>query len=371
MAQDYYELLGVARNASSDEIKKAYRAKARALHPDANPGDPAAEERFKQVAMAYEALSDPDRRARYDRFGPEGPAAGGDPFGFGGGTGGFGDIFEAFFGNGFGGGRGGGAAPRGQDLEVSLQLEFTEAVFGAQKSGPVRTAVACEECDGSGAAPGTQPTTCSECNGAGQVRRMRQSLLGQMVTTGLCPRCNGSGQTIATPCPHCRGDGRTLEERSYTVDIPAGVDDGSTLRLTGRGAAGPRRGAPGDLYVHLRVTPSDRFVRDGFDLVADLRISFAQAALGLHQQFETLDGPEDLLIPSGTQTGRVFRLRGRGVPHVQDRGRGDLLVRAVVETPTKLSKREEDLLRQLAAERGEEVGVPDQGLLSKIKSAFR
>ncbi|MCU1345558.1 MAG: DnaJ-class molecular chaperone with C-terminal Zn finger domain, partial [Acidimicrobiia bacterium] len=188
MAQDYYELLGVARNASSDEIKKAYRAKARALHPDANPGDPEAEERFKQVAMAYEALSDPERRARYDRFGPEGAAAGagGDPFGFGGG-GGFGDIFEAFFGNGFNGGGRGGAAPRGQDLEVTVQLDFTEAVFGTQKSVPVRTAVTCEECSGSGAAPGTSVSTCSECNGAGQVRRMRQSLLGQMVTTGLCP----------------------------------------------------------------------------------------------------------------------------------------------------------------------------------------
>lgn len=374
MAHDYYELLGVSRGASADEIKKAYRAKARELHPDANPDDPVAEEQFKLVAQAYEVLSDSDRRARYDRFGAEGAGSGGgDPFG----GGGLGDIFEAFFGgNGggsvFGGGqRGPSGPPRGQDLEVALDLEFTDAVFGSQKPVTVRTAVACADCDGSGATPGTSPVTCADCNGSGQVRRVRQSMLGQMVTSGPCPRCSGLGQVIVTPCSSCRGDGRTIEEKTYTVDIPAGVDDGSTLRLTNRGAVGPRGGSSGDLYVHLRVRQHDRFARDGWDLVCEQPVSFAQAALGVHLAFETLDGAEDLVIPAGTQSGRVFRLRGRGVPHVNDRGRGDLLVQVRVETPTKVSKREEELLRELASIRGEEVASADHSLFGRIKSAFK
>jgi molecular chaperone DnaJ len=376
MALDYYELLGVRPDASPEEIKKAYRAKARELHPDANPDDPAAEEQFKQVALAYEVLSDADRRARYDRFGPEGAAGGAggpnvnDMFG-----GGLGDIFDAFFGGGgnspFGGRQGPAGPPRGQDLEAAIDLDFTEAVFGAQRPVTVRTAVTCTQCTGSGAAPGTSPVTCADCNGSGQVRRVRQSLLGQMVTTSPCPRCGGLGKVVVTPCDQCRGEGRTLEEKTYTVDVPAGVDHGSTLRLSGRGAAGPRGGANGDLYVHLRVKPHPTFTRDGWDLVADLPLSFAQAALGLHVPFETLDGTEDLVVPAGTQTGRVFKLRGRGVPHVQDRGRGDLMVHVRVETPTKLSRREEELLRELATVRGESVAPADHSLLGRIKSAFK
>jgi molecular chaperone DnaJ len=374
MAQDYYELLGVARSASADEIKKAYRTKARQLHPDANPDDPEAEDRFKQVARAYEVLSDPDKRAHYDRFGDDGPrAGGGDPFsGFGGG--GLGDLFDAFFGGGGGGfggqQRGPAGPPRGQDLEARLDLQFTEAVFGAQKNVSIRTAVVCVTCTGSGAAAGTAPTTCTECNGAGQVRRVRQSLLGQMVTTSACPRCGGTGQMIADPCPTCRGEGRTLEDKTYTVDVPAGVDDGSTLRLTGRGAAGSRGGPAGDLYVHLRVRAHDRFQRDGWDLVADLPLGLAQAALGTKMTIETLDGDEELVVPAGTQHGRVFKLRSRGVPHVNDRGRGDLLLRVVVQTPNKLSKKADELLRQYAAETGETIAEPDGSFLGKLKSAF-
>ncbi len=243
MSTDYYDLLGVRHDASADEIKRAYRTLARQLHPDTNP-DPEATARFKEVAVAYETLSDPERRARYDRFGPDGAAMGGDPFGFAGG--GLGDIFDAFFGGG-GGGFGGrqGGPPRGTDLEVVAEVQFEVAVFGGQQPITVRTAIVCEACDATGAEPGTSPQTCTDCNGSGQVRRVRQSILGQMVTAGPCPRCGGLGQTIATPCTSCGGEGRQVVDKTYTVDIPAGVDTGSTLRLAGRGAAGIRGGGLG------------------------------------------------------------------------------------------------------------------------------
>jgi molecular chaperone DnaJ len=372
---DFYELLGVGRNASADDIKKAYRRRARELHPDTNP-DPTAEERFKEVARAYEVLSDPTDRERYDRYGEAGlagaTAGDGDAF-FGAGLG---DLFEAFFGGGggpFGGGgpRGRGGPPRGQDVEVVVDLEFEAAVFGTNQPVTTRTAVRCDDCEGSGATKGTQPVTCAECGGSGQVRRVRQSLLGQIATAGPCPRCGGLGERIVTPCPNCHGEGRLLAERTYNVDIPAGVDSGSTLRLRSRGAAGPRGGAAGDLYVHLRVRAHERFHRDGNDLVAELPIGIAQAALGCVIPITTLDGDEELVVPPGTQSGREFRLRGRGVPHVQARGRGDLRVVVVVETPSKLGKAEEDLLRQYAEARGEVVAPPEGGLLSRIKSAFR
>ncbi len=373
---DYYDLLGVPRSAGPEELKKAYRRKARELHPDANPDDPSAGERFKEVARAYQVLSDPETRARYDRFGEAGVAgtATADPFaGFGGS--GLGDIFDTFFGGGGGGfgsgGRGGSAGPpRGQDIEVVADLDFVDAVFGCEHPVTVRTAVRCPTCDGSGAGEGTKPVTCVECAGTGQVRRVRQSLLGQMVTAGPCSRCGGLGQVVVTPCASCRGEGRIVEERTYRVDVPAGVDSGSTLRLAGRGAVGARRGGVGDLFVHLRVRPHDRFVRDGYDLVADLPVGLAQAALGTHLVFPTLDGDEDLVIPAGTQPGRIFRLRGRGVPHVDRRGRGDLLVRLTVDVPTRMSKSEEELLRRYAEERGEAVVPPGKGLLGRIKSAF-
>ena len=368
-SRDYYELLGVSRDASSEEIKRAFRQLARELHPDANPGDVEAEARFKEVALAYETLSDPERRQRYDTFGPEG-AAGGMQGGF---TGGLGDLFDAFFGgNPFGGGPADRGAPnRGADLEAVIDLAFEEAVFGTQAPVSVRTAVACDDCGGTGAAPGTSATACPDCGGSGQVRRVRQSLLGQMVTASPCPRCGGVGTYVASPCPTCRGEGRRSDSVTYTVDVPAGIDAGSTLRLTGRGAVGPRGGSAGDLYVHVRVRPHDRFVRQGYDLAHELHLPIAQAALGAHLEFETLDGTEDLVIPRGTQTGRVFRLRGRGVPHVEGRGRGDLQVHVVVDTPTDLSAEQEELLRAFAESRGDEVGPPDSGLMSKIRSAFR
>ena len=368
---DYYELLGVGRDATPDEIKKAYRRLARELHPDTNP-DPSAEERFKEINAAYETLSDPERRQRYDLFGEQpGTGQGGfDPFG----GGGFGDIFDAFFGGSspFGGQRRGPAGPpRGADLEVAIDLDFVEAVFGASHDLSVRVPVSCSTCGGSGAEPGTSPVTCDQCGGSGQVRRVRQSILGQMVTAGPCNRCHGAGQLIASPCGDCRGEGRRTEERTFTVDVPGGVDTGSTLRLTGRGAAGPRGGTTGDLYVHIRVAPHERFERNGYDLLEELHVPMTQAALGAHLKYETLDGTEDLVLPPGTQSGRVFRLRGRGVPHVNDRGRGDLLVRIVVDTPTDLGGEEEALLRRLATLRGEDVAPEEKGFFSRIRSAFK
>ena len=374
MARDFYELLGVGRGASPDELKRAYRKRARELHPDANPNNPAAEEEFKEVSRAYEVLSDPQSRARYDQFGEAGVGGsgggGGDPF-----TAGFGDIFDAFFGGGspFGGQRGPTGPPRGQDLEVVADVSFEDAVFGCEHELTVRTAVRCEDCAGSGAQSGTAPQQCSECRGTGQVRRVRQSMLGQMVTASPCGRCNGIGEIIATPCRACRGEGRTIAERTLTVEIPAGIAGGQTLRLGGRGAAGPRGGAVGDLYVHVRVADHERYRRDEDDLVTDVVVSVAQAALGTKLTLPTLDGDEELVVPAGVQHGREFVLRGRGVPRLaasgRSRGRGDLRARISVEVPTDLTSEQRDLLRRFAESRGEDV-AGDEGLLSKIKSAF-
>ena len=373
---DLYGVLGVARGAGDDEIKRAYRKLARELHPDLNPGDPAAEDRFKQVSLAYETLSDPEKRRRYDTFGDAGlgGGAGQDPFGGGFAGGGLGDLIDAFFGGNAQNGRtrGGGGPPRGVDLETVLDLEFSEAVFGVEHEVTVRAPVACETCAGSGAAAGSKPTTCTGCGGAGEVRRVRQSILGQMVTASPCPRCGGLGQEIASPCDTCRGEGRVTRPRTYSVEVPAGVDHGATLRLHEKGAAGPRGGPPGDLFVHLRVGRHPRFTRDGLDLHSTLHVPVTAAALGADITFETLDGTEELHLAPGTQGGREVRLKGRGAPELRrlDR-RGDLVVHIVVDTPTGLTTRQDDLLRQLAAERGEAVAPPDPGLLGRIRSAFK
>jgi molecular chaperone DnaJ len=250
-------------------------------------------------------------------------------------------------------------------------ISFEQAVFGATVPVKLRLPQRCVDCDGSGAGSGTKPVTCAECNGSGQVQRVRQSLLGQMVTTSPCPRCGGLGEVIVTPCPTCRGEGRVTLEHTYQVDVPAGVDSGSTLRLSGRGAAGPRGGVAGDLYVHLKVTPHERYLRDGDDLVTVVSVSIAQAALGTTVKLPTLDGDEEISVPPGTQPGKEFVLRQRGVPRLHGRGRGDLRAELVVEVPTKLTDQEADLLRRLAELRGETVGAADKGLISRIKSAFQ
>jgi molecular chaperone DnaJ len=373
---DYYELLGVSPSATSDEIKRAYRRKARELHPDANDGDAATAERFKEVARAYQVLSDPEQRERYDRFGEAGVGAPNGPrfddvF-----SGGLNDLFDAFFGGQSPFGGGGGqrrrptGPPRGQDMEIVADITFEQAVFGDTVAVSLRLPQRCRDCGGTGAGEGTQPVTCADCGGSGQVQRVRQSLLGQMVTSAPCARCGGLGEVIVTPCPTCRGEGRITSEHTYQVDVPAGVDTGSTLRLAGRGAAGPRGGRPGDLFVHLRVAPHVRYQRDGNDLVTEVPISIAQAALGTTIVLPTLDGDEELVVPPGTQPGREFRLRNRGVPRLQGRGRGDLRALLVVEVPTRLDEDEEALLRQFASKRGEAVHPPGKGLFTRIKSAF-
>ena len=375
MATDYYELLGVDRGASADDLKRAYRKLARQYHPDANPNDQEAEAKFKEISEAYAVLSDESARARYDQFGHEGlrgGGMGGDPFNFD-----LTHIFENFFGgNPFGGGRTRRPAgpPPGEDQEIVLDLTFEEAIFGVDRKVELQTAVGCEQCSGTGAAEGTSARRCTGCDGSGQIQQMRQSLLGQMVTTTHCPRCGGLGEEIPNPCPQCRGEGRYRDSMSYEVRVPAGVDTGSTLRLTGRGAAGPRGGATGDLYVHLRVAASGRFTRDGDTLYAELRITMLQAALGARIDFETLDQTVELAIPPGTQPGEIFRLRDHGVPRLEGRGRGrgDMLVSINVEIPTKLSKQDDELLRQIAQQRDENVADPgDRTVLGKIRSAFQ
>jgi molecular chaperone DnaJ len=367
---DYYALLGVGRNASEAEIKSAYRRLARELHPDANPDDTEAHERFKEITVAYEVLSDPDKRQRYDMFGAAGVGGGGAS----GNAGDFfssnlGDIFESFFGGGFGGG-GRGGPMRGADAEAVIDLTFEEAVFGAEKEVRLRLPVSCSTCKGSGAQDGTAPTNCPQCGGTGEVRRVRQSILGQMVTSGPCNACGGLGTVITSPCPDCRGEGRRSEERVEVVTVPAGIDHGQTLRSTGRGAAAPRGGPAGDLYLHVRVADHDRFERDGVDVHTELHVPMTQAALGAQCEVITLDGTEEVTIAPGTQTGQVFRIRGRGVPHTSGRGRGDFHIHIVVDTPTELSPEAEELLRKFAAARGEKVSDAPGGLFSRIKSAF-
>ena len=367
MTEDFYELLGVPRSATDAEIKAAYRRLARELHPDSGHGDPEAEERFKLVTLAYETLRDPEKRRVYDTYGAEGLRQGARAGGFD--FGDMGDIFEAFFGRGFGGGVTRRGPPQGSDVEVAARLTFSEAVFGAEPEVTVRAPVACDTCSGSGARPGTSPVTCGACRGAGEIRRVRQSILGQMVTSAPCPTCGGTGEEITTPCPDCRGDGRVMEERVLHVKVPPGVDDGSVLRVPGGGAVGPRGGPPGDLYVHLQVAADERFRREGADLVHLLRVPVTQAALGATIQLETLDGPQEVQVERGTQTGKVIRLRGLGIPH--RRGRGDLLLSVIVETPDDLSAEQEELLRRLAELRDEAVSPPDTSVIGRIRSAFR
>ncbi len=367
MPTDYYELLGLTRAATDDEIKKAYRALARQLHPDATGGDPEAETRFKEISVAYETLRDPERRRRYDTFGPEGEGAG---------AGFVGDIFEAFFGGDLFGGRGrrGGRqqARRGADAEVVVDLELADAAMGTPVTVDADLAEGCGRCGGEGCEPGPTRSQCRTCGGAGEVRRVRRSMLGDVMTAQPCGACRGSGSEILEPCTECRGAGLVLGSTAIELEIPAGIADGQRLRLQGRGHAAPGGGSPGDLYVGVRVQPHPVLERRGDDLAQELRISMTQAALGATATVESLEGPEVLEIPPGTQPGRVFKLRGRGVPSLQTGRRGDLLVEAVVEIPDRLSREEAEVLRQFAQLRGEEQDPARQdGLFSRIRSALQ
>ena len=363
---DYYELLGVSRGATADEIKRSFRKLARELHPDRNPDNPEAEAKFKDVAKAYETLSDPERRQHYDRYGDAPPGG----IGFDGA--GFGDIFEAFFGSSSPFGFGGRTEPvstRGEDLEVVIDVEFADAVLGSEQVVDVRTHVPCAKCEATGQVDGSSVSTCATCTGAGQVRQVRRSILGQMVSTAICPDCAGLGDIIESPCGQCGGDGRTVEDVSYTVDVPAGVDTGATLRLTGRGAAGARGAGFGDLYVRVRVLNHERFERSGNDLLAELAVPMTIAALGGEVDFETLEGTETLQIEPGTQTGKLFRISGAGVPSLQGGRRGDVRAVAIVVVPEKLNDEQRELLRAFAASCGDEV-TESRSLLGRIRSAL-
>ena len=366
---DFYELLGVAPSATDDEIKRAYRKLARELHPDANPGDATAEERFKEVSAAYEVLRDPERRRRYDTFGDDGRGqhgngGGADAFGFG-------DIFDAFFTGGFGGAGGGrGGPPRGQDAETTIALDLVDAAFGVTTTVEVEIPGPCDRCEGSGGEPGTHPETCPECGGSGEVRQVRKSILGQLVTAAPCFRCAGTGQVVPNPCTQCRGDGRVRTRREIEVEVPAGIDDGQRLRLPGRGPAAPRGGPAGDLYVLVRVRAHPQLERHGVDLVHRRTVAVTQAALGANFELETLDGTETIAVEPGTQPGHLIRLRGRGVPVLNGRGRGDLIVEVGVEVPHKLTQEEAELLMQFAEMRGESIDPPEGGFFSKLRAAF-
>ena len=365
---DHYGTLGVSPEATQDEIKRAYRKLAREHHPDANQGDRGAEERFKEIVAAYEVLSDPEKRARYDRFGDEGVGAAGFSD-----IGGIGDLFASFFG-GMGGVGGVGAqrqrgTGRGQDLLAEVEITLEEAAAGVDREITVSTMTECSDCDGTGAAPGTTPSSCADCGGTGEQRQVRRTLFGDVMTAATCRRCRGTGEVITDPCPTCNGAGRVEAEEELTLPIPAGIEDGAQLRVSGRGAAGARGGRAGDLFVVIRIEPHEVFRRAGMDLACEVRVPMTIAALGGEVEVPTLEGPEPHEIKPGTQAGEVLRLKGRGMPRVGSRSRGELVGILRVETPTDLDEKQTDLLRALAEERGEPVG--EKGLFDKIKEAFR
>lgn len=371
--RDYYEILGVTKAATPDELKKAYRKLAMQFHPDRNPSADASD-KFKELSRAYEVLSDTDLRARYDRFGHQGvDGAGSGGQGFEGfqNFDGFGDIFDAFFGGAArGGGRRRRGPARGADLRYNLRLTFEEAVFGCDKEVEFSRAERCERCTGQGTEPGTELATCTDCNGAGEIRRSQQSIFGQFVNVTPCGRCQGEGRIVQSPCTECRGAGRTKQPRHISVKIPAGVDDGAQIRLSNEGDAGSRGGEYGNLYVVIAVTAHARFERVEDHILLDLPVNIAQAALGAKVTIPTLDGDMELEIPAGTQSGDDFVMRGKGVPHLRSSGRGDMVVRATVVVPETLTSNQRELLQQLA----ETMGTPvlpkkDKGFFERIREA--
>lgn len=353
--RDLYEVLGVARNASQDEIRSAYRRLAREHHPDVNQGDPEAERRFKEINLAYQTLSDAARRRQYDMYGGEGLSP--EMYGF---MGDIGDIFEAFFGRSpFGATRTGGHRTRvrpGGDLRAVLELAFDEAAFGVRKEIEVEALRRCERCEGSGSEPGTHPSRCTSCGGSGEVSDVRRSVFGTVMTSRPCMTCEGTGQEISAPCKACRGQGRTPGVRTVAVEVPPGVVDGMELRVEGGGEDGRGGGPGGDLYLTLRVEPHPLFERRGQDLVSILELPLTVAVLGGHVEIPTLDGPEVVRIPPGTKAGEIIRLRGRGAAKLNRRGRGDILVSVDVQIPDRLTRKERALVEQLAGLREERPG---------------
>jgi molecular chaperone DnaJ len=366
---DHYEVLGVARDASTDEIKKAYRRLARQLHPDVNPGEEASE-RFKLVTHAYDVLSDPEQRARYDMGGND------SPFGGAGGFGGFNDIFETFFGaaGGSRGGRPRSRRERGQDALVRVTLELGDVVFGTHRDIEVDTAVLCETCQGSCCQPGTSPVTCDICHGTGNVQRQVRSLLGNVVTTQPCNVCQGYGTTIPYPCATCQGQGRVRARRTVSLDIPAGVETGLRLQLPGSGEVGQAGGPNGDLYIEVTVSPHEVFSRDADDLLATLEVSMPDAILGTTTTIESLDGPVELEVRAGVQAGDVLTIKGRGITPLRGSQRGDLKVGVHVVTPTRLDSKDRALIEEFAKRTkapAPKLAEFHQGLFAKLRDRFR
>jgi molecular chaperone DnaJ len=370
--RDYYEILGVHRQATDAELKKAYRALAMKYHPDVNK-DENATEIFKEINEAYQVLSDPQKRSTYDRFGRvDVPGAGFGGGGFGDfGFGGLDDILSDLFGFG-GGARSGRQGPRrGADLRYTLTIEFEEAVFGVEEEIEIEREETCPACEGTGAEPGTETIGCVQCGGIGEIRQAQRSLFGTFVNVSACPRCGGTGQMIQTPCKECDGRKVVRTKRTIAVQVPAGVDNGTRIRISGEAHAGSRGGPPGNLYVDIRVKPHTFFRRREFDVELDWNLNVAQAALGDKVAIPTLEGDEPIVIPAGTQSGKVFRLREKGVPRLQSVGRGDLLVRMTVQIPTKLSDEQKQIFLDLAETLGKEIKPQEnKGFFDRVKEAF-
>lgn len=379
--RDYYEVLGVSKTATQDELKKAYRKLARKYHPDLNKDNPEAAEKFKECNEAYSVLSDEQKRAQYDQFGPEafenggmggGPGAGG--FGGFGGFGGSGmeDIFDMFFGGQGRGGRSNNAGPqRGADLRYDMEITFEEAAFGVEKEISLKRTERCEHCHGEGAEPGSKVETCPECHGSGYVRFTQNTMFGQMVNERPCSRCHGEGKIISNPCKECGGSGTVKKTKKLKVKIPAGVDNGSRLRVGGEGEAGLKGGPSGDLYVYLYVKPHKFFERDGTTVLCEVPINIVQATLGAEIKVPTLDGQVTMKVPEGTQPGKVMRLKGKGIPSLRGGGRGDQLVRMKVVVPTKLTDKQKDALQKFADISKDNINPEEKSFLNKVKDFFK
>lgn len=372
--KDLYEALGLQKGASDEEIKKAYRKLAKKYHPDLNPGDKTAEEKMKEVNAAYEILSDPEKKARYDQFGH----AGVDPS-YGGGGGqysGFedfdlGSIFDSFFGGGMGGGQTRRSGPRkGESIRASVTLTFEEAAFGCQKQITVNRVETCPDCGGSGAKAGTSAETCPDCHGTGQIKTTQRTILGMMSTSSPCSRCRGTGKIIKDPCPSCRGAGSLRKQRMITVQIPAGIDHGQTISVRGEGNAGQNGGPAGDIFVTVNVTPHEIFKRRGQDVTVELPVTFVQAALGAELEAPSIDGKISYNMPEGTQPDTVFRIRGKGIPNLNGRGRGDQFIKVKIEIPRNLTREQKDILRQFEETAGDAQFGEKKGFFEKMKDLF-